>query len=102
MERLEVPRSMRTKLASRKISSSVNAEECVFIKFALILFGPAHAADQGKAGNKCRQPANEAQIPEAKEKTKILKDVVCVSCRPELLQKKWQKVYFHYNFLLCV
>ncbi|KAL8123140.1 uncharacterized protein LOC141717446 isoform X2 [Apium graveolens] len=56
LERLEVPRQMRKKLASPKVSSGVITEECVLIKKPLIPFGPAHAADQGTVGSQSSQP----------------------------------------------
>ncbi|KAL1814526.1 hypothetical protein ACET3Z_017100 [Daucus carota] len=56
LERLEVPRQMRKKLASPKITSGVITEECVLIKKPLIPFGPANAADQGTVGSQSSQP----------------------------------------------
>lgn len=56
LERLEVPRQMRKKLASPNVSCGVTTEECVLTKKHLIPFGPAHAADQGTVGSQSSQP----------------------------------------------
>lgn len=56
LERLEVPRQLRKKVASPIISSSAATEAPALSKKPLIPFGPSHAADQGTVASQSSQP----------------------------------------------